>query len=171
MADGVKLLAPNLSAPATRLSETDSAKPQQGGAGPIVLATLGVPFDAGATSFAIETALESGRLLIFANVLVLEATPVSLMLGYSGVLGDPPELAAALRAPAERAYALGVRVERVRIRTPHRVDALLEFVSERDAALLVFGPDPRRLRRRLHRKACQAVRDRAHCLVWTNESP
>ena len=135
------------------------------------MATLGVPFDAEATSFAVETAVESGRLLIIANVLVLEATPVSLMIGYSGVLGDPPELAAALRVPAERARALGVQVERIRIRTPHRVDALLEFVSERAVALLVFGPDPCRLRSRLHRKACRALRDRAPCLVWTNESP
>ena len=171
MADGVQLLAPDPPTPAIRPNESDSGALGQGGAGPIVLATLGVAFDAHAEDFAIETAVESGRLLIVANVLVLEAIPMSMMLGYSGVLEDPPELAAALRAPAERAHALGVRVERVRIRTPHRIDALLEFVAERDAALLVFGPDPRQLRRRLHRKVCQAVRDRATCLVWTNESP
>jgi hypothetical protein len=130
---------------------------------------MGVEFDPNAADFAVEAAIESGLALIVANVMALEVVPISTMLGYSGVLGDPPELAAALKAPAARAYALGVAVERVRIRTPHRIDALLEFVSERDASLLVFGPDPRRLRRRLHRKACRAVRDRAQCLVWTND--
>src|ERR1700752_319962 len=96
------------------------------------------------------------------------AGPIPLPLGYSNVLGDPPDLAASPRAPAVRAYALGAQVERVRIRTPHRIDALLEFVAERDAALLVFGPDRGKLSKRLHRKACRAVRDKAPCLVWTN---
>jgi hypothetical protein len=130
---------------------------------------MGVEFDTDAADFAVDAAVEAGLLLIVANVLPLEAMPMSLMLGYSNVLGDPPDLAAALRAPAVRAYALGAKVERVRIRTPHRVDALLEFVGEREAALLVFGPDRRKLSKRLHRKACKAVRDRAPCLVWTND--
>jgi hypothetical protein len=137
--------------------------------GPIILATMGVEFDASAADFAVDAALESGLLLIVANVLALEAMPMSLLLGYTNILGDPPALAASLRAPAVRAYALGVQVERVRIRTPHRIAALLEFVAERHAALLVFGPDRHKLSKRLHRKACKAVRDRAPCLVWTND--
>jgi Universal stress protein family len=153
----------------TGLTNRDFSDLRRDGIGPIILATMGVEFDPTAADFAVDAAVESGLLLIVANVLILEATPVSLLLGYSNVLGDPPDLAASLRAPAVRAYALGAQVERVRIRTPHRVAALLEFVAERNAALLVFGPDPRKLPRRLYRKACKAVRDRAPCLVWTNE--
>lgn len=162
--------SPPAAPPAAGLSDHDLNDLRRGGAGPIVLATMGVEFDSHAADFAVDSAVESGVLLIVANVIALEATPMSLLLGYSNVLGDPPELAASLRAPAVRAYALGVHVERVRIRTPHRIDALLEFVGERDAALLVFGPDRRKLPKRLYRKACKAVRDRAPCLVWTNDS-
>jgi nucleotide-binding universal stress UspA family protein len=169
MARGVTSPPDAPAAPATRFSDHDLTELGRGGAGPIVLATMGVEFDPRAADFAVDAAVESGLLLIVANVIVLEAMPMSLLLGYSNVLGDPPDLAASLRAPAVRAYALGVRVERVRIRTPHRVDALLEFVGERDAALLVFGPDRSKLSKRLHRKACKAIRDRAPCLVWTND--
>src|ERR1700756_2547340 len=153
---------------ATGLTDHEFNPLRGGGAGPIVLATLGVEFDADAADFAVDAAIESGLLLIVANVLALEAMPMSLLLGYSNVLGDPPDLAASLRAPAVRAYALGAQVERVRIRTPHRIDALLEFVAERDAALLVFGPDRGKLSKRLHRKACRAVLDKARCRVLTN---
>jgi hypothetical protein len=128
-----------------------------------------VPFEEPAIDFAVENAAESRRLLIVVNVLALELMRMSLTLGYSGVLGDPPALAAAIQIPAQRAQALGVGVERVRIRTPHCIDALLEFVSERRAALLVFGPDPRKLRKRPYRKACRTVRERAPCLVWIND--
>ncbi len=148
---------------------TNAGGIERDGAGAIVLATLGVAFDPAAADFAVESAIESRRLLIVANVLPFEPLLLSRMLGYAGESGDPPDLAAAIRAPAERAYALGLGVERVRIRTPHRIDALLELVAERAAALLVFGPDPCRLRKRLFRNACRAVRERAPCLVWTNE--
>src|SRR4051794_18222283 len=130
---------------ATRLSNHDFNDLRRGGTGPIILATMGVEFDASAADFAVGAGLESGLLLIVANVLALEAMPMSLLLGYTNILGDPPALAASLRAPAVRAYALGVQVERVRIRTPHRIAALLEFVAERHAALLVFGPDRHKL--------------------------
>jgi hypothetical protein len=42
----------------------------------------------------------------------------------------------------------------------------VEVIAEREPGLIVFGPDPTRLRRRLYRRAAKAVRDRASCLVW-----
>jgi hypothetical protein len=46
------------------------------------------------------------------------------------------------------------------------VDALIQLVDERRPGLLVFGPDRKRMRKRLYRKAAKAVADRASCLVW-----
>jgi hypothetical protein len=81
-------------------------------------------------------------------------------------LPEAPEEADALRAPAELANSLGVRVERLRVKSPRPVAALLELVAERSPGLLVFGPDRRRMRGRAYRKAVKAVRQRASCLVW-----
>lgn len=129
-----------------------------------MLATLGAPFDERAASVAVDSAVEVGESLFVVNAVEVLLAPCSLMLGY-----DEPESAAdasALRAPAELARALGVHVERVRLRSPHPVDALLEFACDRRAGLLVFGPDRGRMRGRTYRKAARAVRDRAPCLVW-----
>jgi hypothetical protein len=46
------------------------------------------------------------------------------------------------------------------------VRALLEILAERDAGLLVFGPDRARTGRRRFRAAARQVRRRAPCLVW-----
>ena len=59
-----------------------------------------------------------------------------------------------------------MRVERLRVCSPHPVDALLEVAAERDPAILVFGPDPRHLSSRRYRRAERAVRERSPCLVW-----
>jgi hypothetical protein len=59
-----------------------------------------------------------------------------------------------------------VQVERLRVCSPHPIDALLEVVAERRPGLLVFGPDRSQLSRRRYRKAERAVRERASCLVW-----
>jgi nucleotide-binding universal stress UspA family protein len=133
--------------------------------GPVVLATLGVPFDPDAVSFAIDSAVESGQPLILANVVELPPLAMSVRMGYDQ-LDDPHELAESLRAPAELARSLGVHVERLRVRSPRPVIALLEVVAERAASLLVFGPDRSTLRPRAYRKAAQVVRERAPCLVW-----
>jgi hypothetical protein len=50
--------------------------------------------------------------------------------------------------------------------SPHPIAALIETIGEREPGLIVFGPDPARLRRRLYRRAAKAVRERATCLVW-----
>jgi hypothetical protein len=88
--------------------------------------------------------------------------------GRVGAAVDPRdrELADSLRAPAELASSLGVLVERLRVRSPRPVVALLELVVERDAGLLVFGPDRTQMRRRSYRRAARLVSEQAPCLVW-----
>jgi nucleotide-binding universal stress UspA family protein len=132
---------------------------------PVLLATLGVPFDPAAAEFAVDTAVESGEPLILANVVDLPPFAMSVSMGHDQ-LDDTPELAESLLAPAQLAHSLGVRVERLRVRSPRPVEALLELTGEREPSILVFGPDRSKLRARRYRKAAKAVRERAPCLVW-----
>jgi nucleotide-binding universal stress UspA family protein len=132
---------------------------------PVMLATLEVPFDDEAAAFAVDAAVECGQPLIVATVIEMPLGPMCVIMGY-GDLDPSEEEAARFRAPAQLAHTLGVRVERLRVRSPHPVDALLELVAEREPGLLVFGPDRSKLRPRRYRKAAQAVRERAACLVW-----
>jgi Universal stress protein family len=132
---------------------------------PVLLATLGVPFDSAAAVFAVDAAVEAAQPLIIANVVELPPLGMSVRMGYDQ-LPDSPEDAEAFRAPAELAHSLGVGVERLRVKSPRPVAALLELAQERRPGLLVFGPDRARLRGRRYRKAARAVRERAPCLVW-----
>jgi nucleotide-binding universal stress UspA family protein len=132
--------------------------------GAVLLATLGVPFERAAVELAVDTSLENGQPLIVANVVELPPLPLSVMLGYDQI--DDPRDAEAFRAPGELARSLGVTVERLRVKSPRPIEALLQLVAERSPGLLVFGPDRSRLRPRRYRKAARAVRERAACLVW-----
>jgi hypothetical protein len=132
---------------------------------PVLLATLGVPFDPAASAFAVDAAVEAGEPLIVANVVQLPPLGMSVAMGYDQ-LPDRPREAEALRAPAELAHALGAEVERLRVKSPRPIEALLQLVSERTPGLLVFGPDRSRIRGRAYRKAASALRQRAACLVW-----
>ena len=134
---------------------------------PVLLATLRVAFDPVACDLAVDAAVESGHPLIVAVVVELPPLPLSVMLGYDQI--DSPEDAAAFAAPAALAASLGVAVERLRIRSPRPVTALLEFAAEREPGLLVFGPDRALLKGRVYRKAVRALRERATCLVWTSD--
>jgi nucleotide-binding universal stress UspA family protein len=131
---------------------------------PVLLATLDVPFSEEATAFAVDTAVESGKPLVVVNAAEVLPTAYTL-LGYGYV--EREELQDALRKPAELAHSLAVRVERLRVCSPHPVDALLEVAAERNPAILVFGPDRAHVRSRRYRKAERAIRERAACLVWT----
>jgi nucleotide-binding universal stress UspA family protein len=131
-----------------------------------MLATLDVPFAAEATAFAVDTAVEAGQPLVVVNVAEVLPTPATLV-GYGYVGSD--ELQAELRRPAELAQSLAVQVERLRVCSPHPVDALLALVRERRPGLLVFGPDRSELKPRLYRKAARKIRDRAPCLVWLSD--
>jgi nucleotide-binding universal stress UspA family protein len=76
------------------------------------------------------------------------------------------EVEASLRAPAALARSLAVEVQRLRVSSPHPVDALLELVAERSPGLLVLGADTSQVRRRLYKKATKRVLREAPCLVW-----
>ena len=114
---------------------------------------------------AVDAAVESGEPLVVANVVELPPLPLSVRMGYDQ-LDDLPQLADALRDPAELARSLGASVERLRVRSPRPVKALLELTAELDASLLVFGPDRSRIAARRYRRTARAVRERAACLVW-----
>ena len=132
---------------------------------PVLLATLGVPFESRAAAFAVDSAVESGQPLLVVNAVELPPLGMSVAMHYDQ-LPDTPEDEETLRAPAELAGALGVEVERLRVRSPRPLAALLEVAAERGPGLLVFGPDRSRIGRRAYRKAAKAVRERAGCLVW-----
>jgi nucleotide-binding universal stress UspA family protein len=130
---------------------------------PVLLVTLDVPYADEAIAFAVDSAVENGQPLVLVNVAEVLPTAYSL-LGYGYV--EREDLQDALWKPVELARSLAVRVERLRICSPHPVDALLEVVAEREPALLVFGPDRSQVPRRRYRKAERAVRERVSCLVW-----
>jgi universal stress protein family protein len=138
---------------------------ERSGARPVMLATLDVPFDSEAAAFGVDAAVESGAVLIVVNVVERPFLP-SALAGWD--VPAAPEVEDSLSAPARLAHALGVEVERLRVRSPHPVDALLQVAGEREPGVLVFGPDRTRLRRRHYEKAERAVRERASCLVWTS---
>jgi hypothetical protein len=132
----------------------------------VLLATLGAPFDEAAASFAVDTAVESGSPLIVANLTQLEPLRISIALGYDTLDELTPEVSESVRRPAELARSLGVPVERLRIRSPRPIRALLDLVRERRAGLLVFGPDRDALKRRVYDRAVRAIKEEAACLVW-----
>ena len=130
---------------------------------PVLLATLDVPFADEAIAFAVDSAVENGQPLIVVNAAEIPPTPWSL-LGYGYI--EREDLQDELRKPAELAQSLAVLVERLRVCSPHPIDALLELVAERRPGLLVFGPDSSRLNPRRYRRAAKRIRDRSTCLVW-----
>ena len=103
------------------------------------------------------------------NVTLLEPLPLSVILGYDALEEFTPEVSASVRLPVELARSLGVKVERLRIRSPRPVVALLELVDERRPGLLVFGPDRSAMRPRAYRRAVERIREGAACLVWMRE--
>src|SRR5262249_62013133 len=110
----------------------------RGDSRPVLLATFfSVPFDQGAAEFAVTSAVEGGQPLIVANVVELPPLPMSVRLGHDH-LDDPPEIDAALRAPVELASSLGVPVERLLVRSPRPIAALLQLTAERRPGLLVL---------------------------------
>lgn len=131
---------------------------------PVLLATLRVPFDPAACELAVDAAVESGHPLLVVVLAQVEPLPLSVILGYDQLVTAEEE--AAFAAPAGLAASLGVEVERLRVRSPRPVTALLELAAERAAGLLVFGPDRAQLSRRAYRKTASVLRERSPCLVW-----
>jgi nucleotide-binding universal stress UspA family protein len=109
--------------------------------------------------------------LIVANITALEPLGLSVILGYDALEEFTPEVSESVRRPAELARSLGVAVERLRIRSPRPIKALLQLAAERRPGLLVFGADRDRLAPRTYRRAVEALQESAECLVWVSPGP
>ena len=134
-----------------------------------MLGTLSARFEREAERFAIESALDVDAELIVVNVVELKPCPCTMrLLGPSAATLPDEEDLEPVRATAARAAAIGIRTHLLRVTSSHPVRALLEIVAEREAGLLVFGPEPDRVRRRTLRRAFVQVRERAPCLVGTS---
>ena len=131
---------------------------------PVMLATLAVPFDPDSARVAIQAAMEGGVKLIVADAVEMPFWPQSLATRRAELEED--EDRAAIRKLVEQTAALGLEVEHLRVRSPRPVEALIEVAGEREAALLVLGPDLSRLRPRFFRRVVKRVRKRASCLLW-----
>jgi nucleotide-binding universal stress UspA family protein len=132
----------------------------------VLLATLAVRFDPSAERMALESALETGAKLILASMIVLPSYPMTVMLATDYATLPHEEDLEEVRATAARAAALGIPTELLRISSRRPVRALLELVREREAGLLVFGPDLSLTPRRRFRAAARLVQREAGCLVW-----
>ncbi|HKC19851.1 MAG TPA: universal stress protein, partial [Candidatus Dormibacteraeota bacterium] len=111
-----------------RVSHDDSAAVSARGR-PVLLVTLDVPYAEEAIAFAVDAAVENGHPLVVVNVAEVLPTAYSL-LGYGYV--ERGDLQEALFEPVRLARSLAVQVERLRVCSPHPVDALLEVVAERE---------------------------------------
>jgi nucleotide-binding universal stress UspA family protein len=133
------------------------------------MGTLSVRFEPAAERFALATALETGLTLVVVNVVDLRPYPCTMrLLGPSAATLPEEEDLEPVRATAQRAAALGIRTQLLRVTSSRPVRALLQIVQERDARLLVFGPDPARLPERKFTRAVTQIRAGAQCLVWTS---
>jgi hypothetical protein len=134
---------------------------------PVVLATMSVRVDASAERMALDSALEAGVPLVIVNLLPLRPYPTTFgLLGHEGMTLPHEEDLEAVRATAQRAASLGLKTELLRVTSRRPVRALLEVVTERDAGLLVFGPDLTLIGRLRFRWDARRVRRDAPCLVW-----
>ncbi len=115
---------------------------------------------------ALESALEAGVGLIIANMIRLPAYPTTMILAPEYATLPHEEDLDAVRATAVRAAELGIATELLRVSSRRPLKALLELTRERDAGLLVFGPDLSRTARLRFRFAARIVRREADCLVW-----
>ncbi|HEY0389642.1 MAG TPA: universal stress protein [Gaiellales bacterium] len=131
---------------------------------PVMLATLAVPFDPDCARVAIQAALEGGVKLIVVDAVEVPFWPQSIAMRYADLEEDVDRMA--IRRLVEQTVALGLEVEHLRVRSPRPVEALLEVAGERDAALLVLGPDRSRLRPKFFRRVVKRIRKRASCLLW-----
>ena len=137
-----------------------------------MLGTLAARFQPQAERFAIASALDVDASLIVVNVVELKPYVCTMrLLGPSAATLPDEEDLEPVRATAARAAELGIPTQLLRVTSSRPVRALLAIVTERGAGLLVFGPDPGRLRPRTLRRAVAQVRERAPCLVWTPPGP
>ncbi len=151
--------------------EDPTQSPPTGGADgvsarPVMLATLSARVDPVAERVAVEAALETRAKLLLVNLMWLPPHPTTLTLAREYATLPHEEDLDAVRETAQRAAARGISTELLRVSSRRPLQALLELVHERDAGLLVLGPDPRRTPRWWRAAAAHRIRRRAGCLVW-----
>jgi hypothetical protein len=150
-----------------RRDDTTRIPREPTGARPVVLATMAVRVQPSAERMAIDSAIEAGVPLLVVNLIPLPPyVRTMVLIGPAGTTLPHEEDLEAVRATARRAAELGVKTELLRVRTRHAARALLEVLQERDAGLLVFGPDLGMLGRLRFRAAARRLRRDAGCLVW-----
>jgi nucleotide-binding universal stress UspA family protein len=130
----------------------------------VLLATLAVPFDGDAARVALQAAMENGVRLVVVDAVERPFWLQSAASGHAEL--EEPEDRERIRGFVDQAAALGADVEHLRVRSPRPVDAVLEVACEREAGLLVFGPDRSRLRPRTFARMVRRIRKRALCLLW-----
>jgi nucleotide-binding universal stress UspA family protein len=131
---------------------------------PVVLATLAVPFEPEAFRVALQAAMESSVTLIVVDAVELPFWPQSIATRHADTELDSDR--ARIRELVSQAAGLGVEVEHLRVRSPRPAEAVIEIATERRAGLLVFGPDPSRLKPRFFSRVVKRIRKRASCLLW-----
>jgi nucleotide-binding universal stress UspA family protein len=136
----------------------------RGGGGPVVLATLAVPFDMDAARVAVQAALETNVKLIVLDAVERPWWPQALATRHADL--EEAEDRDQICRFASQVAALGLEVEHLRVPSPKPVEALLEVVAERRAGLLVLGPDRSRFKPRRFARMARRVRRRASCLLW-----
>jgi len=133
---------------------------------PVVLGTLAVRVDVNAERMALESALEAGVPLILANMISLPPYPMTVRFAPEYVTLPHEEDLEAVRATARRAAELGIATELLRVTSLHPVRALIELVKQRNAGLIVFGPERTLTPRVRFWAAARIIRAKAPCLVW-----
>jgi nucleotide-binding universal stress UspA family protein len=121
----------------------------------VLLATLAGSIDPTAERMAIDSALEANRSLLLVNAVARAPAP-------SAVARVP----AAVMATANRATALGVRIELLRPVSPSPAKTIVMIANERRAALIVLGRPRGLLGRWRFWRAARAIRRGTSCLVW-----
>jgi nucleotide-binding universal stress UspA family protein len=133
---------------------------------PVMLATLSARVDPAAERVAVDAALETGAKLLLVNLMWLPPHPTTLTLAREYATLPHEEDLDAVRETAQHAADRGIPTELLRVSSRRPLQALLELVHERDAGLLVLGPDPRRTPRWWRAAAARRIRNKAGCLVW-----
>jgi nucleotide-binding universal stress UspA family protein len=133
---------------------------------PVMLLTLNVPFEEPAVEFAIDTAADTGAELYICDAIPLE---------YRSYVGHVARSYAEhsnrryTDAIARRSRERGVRTTQLVFHNPKPIAAAIAVARQERVGLLGFGADRKQLGGWSFRRMAKRIRERASCLVWTNE--
>ena len=148
------------------VADRETASPAASVAGPVMLLTCNVPFEAAAVRVAVDAAGESG-----AELYICDAIP----LGSFAYIDQMARVFAEhanrreLDAVASDARSRGIRTTQMAFHNRKPVATALTVCNDERIGLLVFGADRRRLGRWTHRRAVRRLRRDARCLLWVSD--